>query len=214
MSSVELFSSSLCPFAHRVRLVLAEKQIEAKTIEVDLRNKPPEFLAIAPHGQVPLLRHGGRLVWESAVINEYLEESFPDSPLLPEDAGDRATARIWIQFADSRLYAHTRALIYAREPVAQRQAAQEVTRDLQFMEQALAGTSGPYWLGGRFSIVDATFYPWFEQLPVLKVCRGLEWPPDCDRLLSWCDAVARRDSVRSQSNTGDFYVDRYRPLLC
>jgi glutathione S-transferase len=153
-------------------------------------------------------------VWEAAVISEYLEEAFPESSLLPANASARALARIWIQFADSQLYVHTRALIYARESTAQQQALLQVTRDLHFMEnEGLAKrAAGPYWLGADFSIVDATIYPWFEQMVALERFRNFTWPEGCDRLLAWREAVASRATVRSQSQTDDFYIDRYRAM--
>ena len=215
MQSVQLFTAALCPFAHRARLVLAEKGVEAHLIEIDPRNKPPEFLRIAPQGEVPLLRHEGHLLWESSVISEYLEDAFPEPALLPAEPGARGRARIWVQFADSRLYAHTRALLYAREPSAQQQILPLIAQDLQFMErEGLARReTGPYWLGPRFSIVDATIYPWFEQLAVLERYRNFTWPEGCERLLEWCDVVARRSAVQTESRSADFYVGRYQAFL-
>ena len=83
MSDLELFSMPLCPFAHRVRLVLAEKGIAYRLTEIDPGKKPPAFLKVSPYGKVPALRHGGTHVCESAIINEYLDETFPAPPLLP-----------------------------------------------------------------------------------------------------------------------------------
>jgi glutathione S-transferase len=214
MQPVQLFTADLCPFSHRTRLVLAEKGIEAQLIEVNLRDKPPEFLRIAPRGEVPVLHHAGRHLWESAVISEYLEEAFPEPSLLPANASARASARIWIQFADTQLYAHTRALIYARESAARQPALLQVARDLHFMEhEGLAKrAAGPYWLGADFSIADATIYPWFEQMVALERFRNFTWPVGCDRLLAWRDAVATRAAVRSQSQTDDYYLERYRAM--
>jgi glutathione S-transferase len=65
-----------------VRLALAEKGVAAEQIEIDLNNKPANFVRISPHSRVPVLLHGEVKLWESAVINEYLDEAFPDSPLM------------------------------------------------------------------------------------------------------------------------------------
>src|SRR5687767_8093258 len=73
MSNLELFSMPLCPFAHRVRLVLAEKKIDYRLTEIDLGDKPQAFLKVSPYGRVPALRHDGTHVCESAIINEYLD---------------------------------------------------------------------------------------------------------------------------------------------
>lgn len=107
MTEIELYSAALCPFAHRTRLALIEKGLPFKLIEIDLRNKPANFREISPYGKVPVLKHGKNRVWESAIINEYLDETFPECPLLPKSPIQRAQARVWINFADTRLFATT-----------------------------------------------------------------------------------------------------------
>jgi len=83
MSPLQLYTFQLCPFAHRVRLTLAEKRLAAELIEIDLKNKPAGFSKISPYGKVPLLQHGDVKIWESTIINEYLDEVFSDTPLMP-----------------------------------------------------------------------------------------------------------------------------------
>src|SRR5262245_25979898 len=103
-NDLKLYTFKLCPFAHRVRLALAEKDLSAEMIEIDLRNKPSDFTSISPHGRVPLLLHGDKRIWESAVIVEYLDETFPVPPLMPTAPFDRAAARLLVDFANSRLF--------------------------------------------------------------------------------------------------------------
>ena len=100
---MRLFSFGPCPYAHRTRLVLAEKQISYDLIECDLKNKPKELLERNPYGKVPVLVDGATAVYESAIINEYLEEKYPEVPLLPKDPMQRSRARIWIDYANTRL---------------------------------------------------------------------------------------------------------------
>ena len=94
--ALQLYTFRLCPFAHRVRLALAEKGVVPEAIEVDLKNRLAGFARISPLGRVPLLVHGKTNLWESAVINEYIEEIFPDPPLMAASLSDRALARVWI----------------------------------------------------------------------------------------------------------------------
>jgi len=215
MSDLELFSMPLCPFAHRVRLVLAEKAIAYRLTEIDLRNKPPAFLKVSPHGKVPALRHGDKHICESAIINEYLDESFPERPLLPRDPAGRAQARFWIEFADSRLFATTASLLYGAHRQNRLPALEQIAIALRFMEtEALAKrpAAGPYWLGPQPSLVDLTFYPWFEQLPALQHFRDLHIPSGLPRLMQWRDAVAQRSSVRAVAKTRQFYIEQYGRL--
>ena len=215
MSDLELFSMPLCPFAHRVRLVLAEKAIAYRLTEIDLRNKPQAFLKVSPHGKVPALRHGDRHICESAIINEFLDETFPERPLLPRDPAARAQARFWIDFANSRLFATTASLLYGPHRQSRSPALEQLAVALRFLEtEALAKrpAAGSYWLGSQLSLVDLTFYPWFEQLAALERFRDFRMPPDLARLAQWQGAVAQRDSVRAVAKPPQFYVEHYARL--
>jgi glutathione S-transferase len=214
--NIELYSASLCPFAHRTRLTLAEKGLAPRLIEIDLRNRPHWFAALSPHGKVPLLRMGEAVVWESAVIDEYLEEIFPQPALLPRDPLTRARARAWIRFADSRLYENTRRLLYARGAAEQSTARDAIAADLRFMEEegfVRASAPGPYWLGREFSLVDVTFLPWFEQRAVLEEFRGFAWPENCEQLLRWYADVTQRPAVQAQSRPVEFYLREFGALV-
>jgi glutathione S-transferase len=89
--------------SQKVRLALAEKQLDWQDCRVDLRaNEHLEdwYLALNPNGVVPTLVHDGRAIVDSSVINEYLEEVFPSRPLMPADPYDRARMRAWRQYID------------------------------------------------------------------------------------------------------------------
>jgi len=212
---MELFTNPLCPYAHRVRLVLAEKNLNARLSHVDLRNKPPRFSELSPHGTLPVLELDADTLWESTAIAEYLEDRFPDPALLSDDPLARARARQWIRFADDRLYADTKLLLLTGDPAAQSAARERVYRALRFMEWqgfAHAAAIGPYWMGERFTLVDATFVPWFEQRAALEKLRGFVWPEGCSWLLRWHAFVARRPAVQAQGKPADWYVEQYAAL--
>lgn len=211
MAEIEIYSAGLCPFAHRSRLTLLEKGIPFKLIEIDLQNKPANFREISPYGKVPVLKHGEHRVWESAIINEYLDETFPDPPLLPKTPIQRAQARIWINFADTRLFATTGKLLYGSNPQQQAEAAKELPDQLRLIEAGLQKISehGSYWLGSELSLVDLTYYPLFEQWAVLTHYRGVQFPTGLDRLKRWWETVSNRESVRSIAHSQEFYIERY-----
>jgi glutathione S-transferase len=213
MSKLTLYSARACPFAHRSRLVLAEKGVPFELVEIDLANKPAWFGNVSLYGKVPALEHAGQRIVESAIINEYIEESFPEPQLLPAEPAPRALARIWIDFANTRLAAaYTKVLFGSSE--AEREAAKtELGAALERLEhEALAKPSGtgPYWLGEQPSLVDFTFYPWFERLPALEQHSGFQLPSSLERLQRWREAVRARPSVRAIENPVNFYLDRYR----
>jgi glutathione S-transferase len=215
LSDIQLYSAALCPFAHRVRLVLAEKGVAAAIVEIDPRNKPPRFAELTPLGNVPVLVHGEARLWESAVINEYLEEVFPDPALLPRAPERRALARAWIAYADTQLYAPTRELLHAPDPQVWKSMSPRITEALMCLEsRALAGASDrhPYFLGQDFSLADLTFYPWFEQAAALECYRDFRMPASCGRVRAWAAAVAERPAVRAVAQPPEFYIERYGAL--
>ena len=164
---------------------------------------------------MPLLRHDSRLIWQSAVIAEYLEETFPVRPLLPRQPERRAAAKAWVSFADAHLYARTQALLHSFDRNLHVRLAAQIVDDLYTLEeQALATQSddAPYLLGAEFSLADVALYPWFEQVAVLERFRGFRFPEDCKRLVAWQRAVASREAVRVVGRPPEFYLDGYARL--
>src|SRR5262245_52855879 len=116
MSDLVLYDSPGSPCARRVRIVLLEKDLGWTTRLVDLtkmEQKRPEYLALNPNGVVPTLVHGERVIYESNVITEYLDEVFPEPPLYPHDAWQRAQAKMWQAF-ELALAKDFRPLMYSR----------------------------------------------------------------------------------------------------
>jgi glutathione S-transferase len=100
---VRLIDAARCPYCARVRLALAEKELKYETVEVDLSDRPQWLLELnAPNGRVPVLDDGFTLP-ESEVIMAYLDERYPERPLLPSDAVERAHARLLVQRFDDNL---------------------------------------------------------------------------------------------------------------
>jgi len=212
MAKVHIYSAKACPFAHRTRLVLEEKSIVFELTEVDLQNKPASYSAISLYGKVPAIEHEGRRIWESAVINEYLEEVFPAPPLLPKDPGQRAFARIWIDYANTRLApAFTQVLRpkTADEEAVGRKALGEALALVEREALAKLAGDGPYWFGAEVSLVDLTFYPWFERWAALDRLRGFPIPAELTLLRRWREAVQTRRSAQAIANSTEFYLERY-----
>jgi glutathione S-transferase len=113
---IVLFDSPGSPCARRVRIVLLEKGLPWTTRLVDLtklEQKRPEYLALNPNGVVPTLVHGDRVVYESNVITEYLDDVFPAPRLYPEDPWQRAQAKMWQAF-ELAMAKEFRPLMYLR----------------------------------------------------------------------------------------------------
>jgi glutathione S-transferase len=114
---MKLWSGTLSPFSAKVRIALAEKGLEADIQEVPWSRenlwgpKPAAFLAVSPKGEVPVLEDAGLAIVDSTVINEYLDEAYPDVPLMPSAAPDRAACRMWEDMADHFMASHVTILI-------------------------------------------------------------------------------------------------------
>ena len=92
-----LYDAPRCPYCARARIVLAEKSIPYETVTIDLASRPDWLVERnPPDGRVPVLEEDGWVLPESVVIDEYLEERFPEPPLLPPDPGERAVARLLV----------------------------------------------------------------------------------------------------------------------
>lgn len=214
MSELQFYSNDVCPFAYRVRLALAEKGIEHELHTIDLQDIPDWYYDISPTGKVPLLKRGENVIWESTVINEYLEDAYPDIPLLPKDPVARAHARIWIEYCNTTFQPNYCGLVF--EPYeSKHEAIHTALQDsLKTMDGGLAKTApGPYWLGEHLSLVDLTYYPFFEHAPVLSHYRGFDISAEYKHIHRWLAAMRERPSVQENQCEAEFYIEAYKPYV-
>ena len=92
-------------------MLMIEKEIPFELTEVDLRNKPDWFLAVSPYGKVPVIVDDGQTIYESAIINEYLDEKYTSIPMMPEEPVERAKARIWMDYCTNKYLTLSRKLL-------------------------------------------------------------------------------------------------------
>jgi len=199
MPGLTLVSHHLCPYVQRAAIALAEKGASFERVTIDLAAKPDWFRAISPLGKVPLLRvarpgRGEAVLFESAVICEYIEETQAGPALHPSDPVERAEHRAWIEFGSSIL-----SDIYAIETTpeaalfeAKRQA---LTQKLARIEEILG--AGPFFAGERFSLVDAAFGPVFRYFDVFDTIADFGILAGKPKVAAWRRALASRPSVRA-----------------
>jgi glutathione S-transferase len=147
-----LYDAARCPYCARVRIVLAEKGVEYEPIEIDLTDRPAWIYEKNSTGRVPVVEEDGWLLPESAVIMEFLDERYPEPPLLAADAADRALARLWIFRHDD----FTKPYYALRR--GEDGAAALLDAELGRLDAAL--TLRP-WLGGmEYGLADIAYVPW------------------------------------------------------
>ena len=152
--SLVLYNAPRCPYVARVRIVLAEKGIDYEVVDVDLDDRPAWLYEKNPAGRVPVVEEDdGRPLAESAVIMEFLEERYPEPPLLPPDPADRAAVRLLI-FRDGDLTAPYYALRRGDEGAAEKLDAALGRFDGLLGEQ-------PYLGGAEYGLADIALVPWF-----------------------------------------------------
>lgn len=187
-----LVSFDLCPYVQRAAIALAEKGVPFRRRTVDLADRPDWFKAVSPLGKVPLLQVGDAVLFESAVIVEYLEDTRAPA-LHPADPLERARHRAWIEFGSSVL-----ADIWTIETTAD-VAAFESRRKLlheKFGRIEAELGEGPYFAGRPFHLVDAVYAPVFRYFDVFDRFADLGAFAGLPRVRAWRRALGARLSVR------------------
>lgn len=187
-----LVSFHLCPYVQRAVITLLEKRIPHERVYIDLADKPDWFTAISPLGKVPLLRVGGEVLFESAVLCEYLDEVTPGS-LHPADPLAKARHRAWIEFASATLDAV--AGFYAAKDEGAFELKRAVLQQrLSWLERHLG--EGPFFSGETFALVDAAYAPVFRYFDAFERIGDFGFLTDTPKLRAYRAALADRPSVR------------------
>jgi glutathione S-transferase len=186
--SLVLYDAPRCPYCARVRIVLAEKGIEVEVVEIDLSDRPDWIYDKNPTGRVPVVEEdSGQPLPESAVIMEFLEERYPEPPLLPQDPADRAAVRLLV-FRDHDLtdpyYAFRRGEDGARE---------ELDAVLGRFDALLGGR--PYLGGAEFGLADIAYIPWFLRA---RDMLGVELD-GFPSLVDWLARLEQRPSIAAEA---------------
>jgi glutathione S-transferase len=206
-AKLKLISHALCPYVQRAVIALTEKGVPFERIDIDLNNKPDWFLKLSPLGKVPVLQVGDKVVFESAVILEYLEEMLPN-PLHPKDALTRAEHRAWIEFGSAVL-----GDIWGLETVTDEAAfkAKAIQAEAKFarLEERLVAT--PWFDGEHFSLVDAVFAPAFRYFDVFDEIGNFGILANKPKIARWRKSLRERPSVRNAVSAD--YHDRLRAFM-
>jgi glutathione S-transferase len=156
-------------------------------VECDLGNKPKDLLELNPYGKVPVLVDENEVVYESAIIDEYLEEKYPDVPLMPEDPLARARIRIWIDYCNTRVQ---RAAGYIAHGYKVEESAAEIRGYLKNLDREMQGRE---YIADRYSLADITYIPFFVRRQRYQVTVGHDLP----HVKAWMERLLDRPAVRA-----------------
>lgn len=207
MPNLTLISHNLCPYVQRARIVLDEKSIPHERRYIDLADKPDWFLEISPLGKVRLLKIDGAVIFESAVICEYLDEITPGS-LHPDDPLQKARHRAWIEFA-SNILNDIAGFYNAADSGAFRQKQDKLSTPFEWFEQQL--DASPHFDGANFSMVDAAFGPVFRYFDTFEASCELDLLSRFANVGGWRRALSGRASVIAAVD--DEYPERLATFL-
>lgn len=187
-----------CPYCQRARVTLAEKGIDYQSVAIDPDDDMPEELVeLNPDATVPTFRDDDVSLYGSEVIAEYLEERYPEPPLMPASPVERARARQLIYICDgglgSALWQFSQATDgEERDEEQAAEAAQEIGERLERLSEHLGERD--YFCGDAFSMAEVGLASFVLQL------RDLDYPSSKipDNLVGWMERVAQRPSVRQE----------------
>ena len=177
-------------------IALRAKDVRFEVTYINLREKPDWFLDISPHGKVPVLSVGGRPLFESNAIAEFLDEMVPPR-LHPEDSFKRARNRAWTDFVPD-FAAALGGVYYAGDDTALANGIEVARGRLARLEEALArerGNDGPYFNGAELCLVDAAYAPFLRRYAFVETRLGCGLLNEFPLVQAWSDALAADERV-------------------
>ncbi|OWT53907.1 glutathione S-transferase N-terminal domain-containing protein [Candidimonas nitroreducens] len=183
-----LYSGTTCPFSQRCRFVLFEKGMDFEIRDIDLYNKPEDIAVMNPYGQVPILVERDLVLYESSIINEYIDERFPHPQLMPADPVMRARTRLFLYNFEKELFVHVSVLENRAETDSKAlDDARHSIRD-RLAQLAPMLLKNKYMLGEEFSMLDVAVAPLLWRLDHY----GIELPKNAAPIQKYAERIFSR----------------------
>lgn len=192
-SIMTLYSGSIDPYSHRVRIVLCEKNVTFDVVDVDASSKSVEELAsYNPYGSIPTLVDRDLVLYKSEIIMEYLDERFPHPPLMPVYPVAKGRSRLMIHRVNHDWYVLMDTILNPNESSKViDQARKSLSESLTSVIPVFAEM--PFFLSEEFSLVDCCIAPLLWRLPRL----GVELPSQAQPILNYAERVFQRDGFQA-----------------
>ncbi|MET0508467.1 MAG: glutathione S-transferase N-terminal domain-containing protein [Burkholderiaceae bacterium] len=185
-----LYSGTTCPFSQRCRFVLFEKGMDFEIRDVDLYNKPEDIAIMNPYGQVPILVERDLILYESNIINEYIDERFPHPQLMPADPVMRARARLFLFNFERELFIHVQQLErrdHNKDTGRMMERARQQIRD-RLTQLTPIFVKNKFMLGEEFSMLDVAMAPLLWRLDHYAI----EMPKTAAPLMKYAERIFSR----------------------
>jgi RNA polymerase-associated protein len=179
-----LYSGTTCPFSQRCRIVLYEKGMDFQIHDVDVFNKPEDLALMNPYNRVPVLVDRDLILYESNIINEYIDDRFPHPQLMPADPVMRARARLFLYRFEQELFSHI-------EPVEKNLKSAEKSRAVirdNLVQIAPVFARQKFMLGDEFSMLDVAIAPLLWRLDHY----GIVLPKQAAPLMKYAERIFTR----------------------
>jgi RNA polymerase-associated protein len=180
-----LYSGTACPFSQRCRIVLFEKGMDFEIKDVDLHEKPDEVAVMNPYNRVPILVERDLTLYESNIINEYIDERFPHPQLMPPDPVMRARARLFLFNMENDLFSHVHEM--ERGTAKSQDKVRQIIRD-NLMQIAPIFAKQKFMLGDDYSMLDVAIAPLLWRLGYYDI----QLPKQATPLLKYAERLFSR----------------------
>lgn len=180
-------------------MVLHEKGIDFEVHEVDLSNKSEEFLSVSPYGKVPVLRVNGTSLYESNIVNEYLDEVYESPKLMSENPEQRALVRSWMAFADDYFFPSIFGVSvgpqrnFSEEQI--QEAKEKLDDSLSRLEHQLEDRQ---YLIGEYTLADIAHAGNFHRLRALAE-KGEVSLKKYPNVMAWMGHIESRESYKAST---------------
>lgn len=184
-----LYAGITCPFSQRCSFVLYEKGMDFEIKDVDIFNKPEDLAVMNPYNQVPVLVERDLILYESNIINEYIDERFPHPQLMPADPIMRGRGRLVLYRLEKELFSHVLVLENPESSNKEMNKAREaITQGLTMLAPAF--TKNKYIIGDDFSMIDVALAPLLWRLDHYDI----KLPKSAAPLLKYAERIFQREA--------------------
>ncbi|XP_052817583.1 pyrimidodiazepine synthase-like [Mya arenaria] len=203
---MRLYSMQICPYAQRTKMVLLHKGLEHETVFIHLRNKPDWYVEkINPLGEVPAIELDGRVVYDSLIVNDYLDAKYPDNRLNPEDPYQLAQDRMLLERYGGVIKMFYKIFFNFCED---KESVEQTLEALDKFEVEVKKRKTPYLGGEKPMMIDFNVWPHLMRIPLIFYAFVPEVTLDADRypsLTSWMNKMEELPVVKETNIEKDMY---------